>query len=448
MLFSCKKEEYEFPLVFTGEVTDISTEGAVFHAKITDISTDGTSQYGFVWDNRSQPDLNSSRLVLSDDPGNGTFSARITNDLVADSLYYVRAFARNSQFITYGQQVTFRSQGSMAPVILDFEPIQGSSNTQITITGDNFSADEENNVVMFGPVMAKVDSSKKDKLVVTLPPEVKVSGLVNISITTAGQTSLSSGIFRLEGVIITGIDPVTAIGGDVITLYAADFGPEIADNILTFNGIEAEILALNNGSITALAPYNAPIGENDVALTFNGKTCTLSQGLIVRNPWALLESSPEYGFNRIDAAAFSIGSLGYYGLGYLPNFNENRNDFWCYHPQNNVWEPKASFPGAGRHDGVYFSFDGIKLYAGLGTNGSDIYTDFYEYDPIRDTWTQKSGFPGATRFEAFSIGLGGKGYYGLGTEVGGGENSELNDFGNMIRLAINGQSLPISPVQR
>lgn len=125
------------------------------------------------------------------------------------------------------------------------------------------------------------------------------------------------------------------------------------------------------------------------------------------NSWTAKASLPDDG--RWACATFVINGKGYVVGG--SNGSTYEAELWEFDPVANTWTAKASVPG-GRQSPVAFAI-GNKGYAGTGYNGSSL-DDFYEYDPVGDTWTAKANFPGSARNGAVGIGIGSKGYIGMG----------------------------------
>jgi hypothetical protein len=116
------------------------------------------------------------------------------------------------------------------------------------------------------------------------------------------------------------------------------------------------------------------------------------------------------GTARYGAVGFAIGSMGYVGTGYEAGFY--KKDFWEYNPVSNLWTQKADFGGSERYSAVGFSI-GSKGYIGTGM-GNPYSNDFWEYDPGNDTWVQKASFTGGNRYAAVGFSIGSKGYIGTG----------------------------------
>ncbi|WP_345029746.1 Kelch repeat-containing protein [Ravibacter arvi] len=121
------------------------------------------------------------------------------------------------------------------------------------------------------------------------------------------------------------------------------------------------------------------------------------------------------GITRRSAVGFTIGELGYAGLGYSAN-QERLKDFWEYNPVQKFWTQKAAFGGTARQDAVAFSI-GNKGYVGTGYDG-DYKSDFWEYDPASNKWKQVDSLPSTSgsgaRQQAVAFTLGNKAYVGLG----------------------------------
>ncbi|MFI5452271.1 FG-GAP-like repeat-containing protein [Pedobacter sp. UC225_61] len=64
--------------------------------------------------------------------------------------------------------VNFKAN-AQAPTITNLNPLSGAVGTDVTITGNNFSADPTKNVVYFGPVKAAVTNTSTTSLTVTVP---------------------------------------------------------------------------------------------------------------------------------------------------------------------------------------------------------------------------------------------------------------------------------------
>ncbi len=129
---------------------------------------------------------------------------------------------------------------------------------------------------------------------------------------------------------------------------------------------------------------------------------------------------------RYSAAGFVTGdSVLYIGTGTYGNSSDYLYDFWKYNPAKNSWTRKSDFPGYNRQDAASFSIDG-KGYLGSGLSGLNNPTrDFWKYDPDTDGWSAIQSLPeDNTTLVGFTIGS--KGYLGGGT--GPFPYSYTNDF--------------------
>src|ERR1035437_3066398 len=119
------------------------------------------------------------------------------------------------------------------------------------------------------------------------------------------------------------------------------------------------------------------------------------------------------GTGRFGAAGFSIGTIGYIGMGTdaYPGYNW-RTDFWGWDQSTNTWTQEANFGGVGRYAFSTFAI-GTKGYVGCGWDGN-YYNDFWVYDQSSNTWTQLANFGSILRTAGVGFSIGAKGYMGMG----------------------------------
>lgn len=103
---SCKKEvdEPQLPILTTSEVTNVKQYSAKCGGEIS--SDGGTSVFerGVCWDTISNPTILDDKT--SDGEGKGSFSSSLSS-LIPNTKYYIRAFAKNSVGVAYGNQIVF-----------------------------------------------------------------------------------------------------------------------------------------------------------------------------------------------------------------------------------------------------------------------------------------------------------------------------------------------------
>ncbi len=223
LLFSCDKDEVrerDYPAIRTQAVNNITTEGARFNAIIISGDIESISEYGFVWDN-SNNNLNlqyAEKIMVNGSPDQESFSCEVSFALEAMEEYYVRPYVKSGDYTVYGEIVKFRSLGSLAPEITDFEPKSATWGDTIIIYGRNFSNQAGTNRVLFGELEGRITNCTNDSLQVIIP-----GGLTQLSIYIAveiyGNRSTASEAFTLivPGRIIN-IDKTDITWGDTIEL--------------------------------------------------------------------------------------------------------------------------------------------------------------------------------------------------------------------------------------
>lgn len=123
------------PSVETKEATDITATSAKAHGKVTSVGGSEVTERGICWGTENSPTIDG--LHESNGGGLGDYSVNITG-LSAGKTYYFRAYAKNTQGITYGEEKLF-STIAVAPSVTTEEV------TNITETtaegGGNVTAD-------------------------------------------------------------------------------------------------------------------------------------------------------------------------------------------------------------------------------------------------------------------------------------------------------------------
>ncbi len=278
--FACNKnDEFNYPLIQTGEVTDIDSTGVTFHAKILNLGNLKITDYGFVWGYGKNLTIDSSNVKCGTISNTGTVSIRVTNDLVSDKRYFVRAFIQNEDLVTYGTAVLFQSLGSSLLSVTDFSPVSGEEGTRVVIHGDNFSGSPEKNTVTFGKEIVRVDSASKSKLVVTVPEKFYTSGYVKIDVSVIGKTVSSEDEFRLAGVCIEDFYPKKLYAGDTLTLECSDFDTELSGNMVIVDAKALKLIDLSGNKIRTLIDYDIRPGKKNLILYSNGKVCRVLDSL-------------------------------------------------------------------------------------------------------------------------------------------------------------------------
>ena len=118
---SCTKD---LPVVDTKSVSDITQTSAISGGNVKDNGGAGVTARGVCWSaNENQPTISSSKS--SDGTGNGEFTSNMTG-LLANTKYYVCAYATNSEGTGYGLVINFNTNGN--------PPAAGFSASPTTVT--------------------------------------------------------------------------------------------------------------------------------------------------------------------------------------------------------------------------------------------------------------------------------------------------------------------------
>ena len=96
------------PTVTTSTVTDITETSATCGGNVTDQGSSAVTVRGVCWSTSSNP--STSDQHTTNGVGTGSFTSNITG-LIANTPYYVRAYATNSTGTAYGNQVSFTTSG-------------------------------------------------------------------------------------------------------------------------------------------------------------------------------------------------------------------------------------------------------------------------------------------------------------------------------------------------
>jgi hypothetical protein len=273
--WACREEsEFGIPLVFTGEVTEIDSTGAVFHAQITNLGSEPVLEFGFVWDAKPDPVLaGAEKFVIRKQPVMGIYSQRINTTLKEGVIYHVRSFVRTLQTVTYGKDVFFESLGSRSPVVDAVSPNPANLGDTLMILGNHFSYRAKENAVSFNEHKATVLNVTQDTLWVVVP--VALDTVVSsVTVSILGNTAVAADLFRLVEPVIHDFTPKTGTFGTWVTLNGENFLSNPATFHVWVEAWESEVTELQSGQAVFRIPDSLDLREARLTVGMNNLIVT------------------------------------------------------------------------------------------------------------------------------------------------------------------------------
>jgi YD repeat-containing protein len=163
-----------------------------------------------------------------------------------------------------------------------FAPASGFVGTRITLAGTGFSTTPGDNTVKFNGAQANVISSTLTQLIVDVPAGA-TSGFITVS--NANGSVTSSAPFIVVSAVaptIISFSPTLGNAGTNVTINGANFDATAANNLLKFNGREAEVLAATSTSLSTTVPSGATSGH--ISVTTSGGTTESNGDFFVGSP--------------------------------------------------------------------------------------------------------------------------------------------------------------------
>ena len=314
------------PAVITGEITEIDVSSAISGGEVTADGGYAITKFGIVWDTTENPNLTNNEGYTEDEYIEGTseFMSELSA-LSPNTLYYVRAYATNSQGTEYGNSMSFTTakhevtisgdftvsgkeyDGTTGAIIennnLTLEGVIGGDDVELINVVTEFDSAEVGQDILVTIVSAEIEGADADnyELSLTGAPtanatitaiEVTISGEITVSDKEYDGTTgaiIENNNLTLEGVI--GGDDVELI--NVVTEFdSAEVGQDILVTIVSaeIEGADADNYEL---SLTGAPTANATITAIEVTIsgeiTVSDKEYDGTTGAIIENNNLTLE---------------------------------------------------------------------------------------------------------------------------------------------------------------
>ena len=157
--------------------------------------------------------------------------------------------------------------------VWSYSPNHGIEGDEVTISGQLFSNKKERNSVTINDKAVEIVSANDVKLVVVLPDNEP--GQYPFIVTVDGE-SVTGPMFTYDKkpeLTVTSISPSSGTAGDVLTINGLCFSEVASENIVTLNGVRAEVAEAATTRLQVVVPEN-PKGAYPVVVTVGDKTVT------------------------------------------------------------------------------------------------------------------------------------------------------------------------------
>ncbi len=285
---SCENEEqFSHPLVHTGEVTDISSDGARFHGRV--VNEKGIIDHGFVWDNEINPVIHDAYRQSMGLFSSEYFSVYTTSIWEEGEKYFLRAYATDGTNTYYGREVSFISLGRQAPAISKISPTKGTWGDTLTIEGENFSPRSGDNMIHMHNSRAEIIFNTDSLIQIIVPAQLDTIQSV-ASLSVRGNITYYSEVFSLLPPAILDYSPKTAAYNEKVFIHGKYHQP--GKTKIFFGTIEAEIIGQETDTLIVKVPDLLQENDFEVSIDVLGQKSTANDTFYYQHP-VITEISPK-----------------------------------------------------------------------------------------------------------------------------------------------------------
>ena len=260
IICSCKEKPTP-PTVLTTDVAEISYTTATASGNVTDAGGEAIISRGVCWNTSVDPTISNSKTTESG--GSGAFTSTISQ-LTPNTMYYVRAYATNSEGTGYGNHVTFITN-QIATATLTTTAVTSITSTTAS-SGGNITSDNGGSVTARG-----------------------VCWSTNQNPTTSNDKSIDgigTGIFTSS---ISGLTRATMyyVRAYAINEIGTEYGSQL--NFITL----PELPTITTSMVNGITATSAKSGGN---VTNDGGTIVLARGVC----WSMNQNPTILNFKTVD----------------------------------------------------------------------------------------------------------------------------------------------------
>ena len=420
LLSSCEKNEVvprTNPRFSVTLVQNISEGGAEFRAHMIDYGSDEISEYGFVYSESENPDINFADFVSNSGVPQEDFVLSASYGLIEGKEYYVAAFIRTSSGIVYSSPTAFLSQGSDGFVFdrLDLSQPAYYGDT-IHVFGKNLTTNPGNYEVRVNGVIARVLGLAKGSFDIIIPNGVNIDRIddqfvnLNLNLIIAGKKlEVNENIIFKEPQFYP--LPIQEVFYQQEVVIKGDFlsSDEVRVIMKSENGGGWPLPVTNSGEkeITFLARINNYIlADGTLSVEVRGKDYLLEDVFLMKGS----ELIPNQQFNGRFNEYYSV-----VGTNFIEEYQAN--EFVTNIPGVNISSGYSS------SDEVGISFHGailtrdLKIYANNYGQKSENFAEFHFTDPSLRFLKMPTEFVDYRHIQETGVSVDGIGYFFLERNV-------------------------------
>src|SRR5262249_37390401 len=153
------------------------------------------------------------------------------------------------------------------PASIQVSPATGiiDGGTAVSISGQNFRSGAQ---VYFGGLAASGVQVFSSSQIQAITPS-NIPGMTNVVVVNSDGTwgvQASAFSYTAQPPQITSVSPLAGTPGTAVTIAGTEFGTNVENLDVRFNGVAATIMAVSNTWVTAVVPYGAATGPITVSV--------------------------------------------------------------------------------------------------------------------------------------------------------------------------------------
>lgn len=164
------------------------------------------------------------------------------------------------------------SKSKPQPGITSITVVDNAGDPTIEIKGKNFGKNQDDVMVLMGEfgTKARILNVKNKRITAQLPAGLICGGKLPLKVVVKKVESQPNLVdINLGKPVITNLEPRQGLIDTVVQLKGQNVSCDLDSNIVTFNGVQAKVVAIQDNTLSVRVPEISP-GEAKVLLTVNG----------------------------------------------------------------------------------------------------------------------------------------------------------------------------------